>query len=69
VENPGEFAPFRTTICGVAELDGHCAAGVTHVVSVLDPEWPALEAFDGELFVPQHKGVNDSALTGTSCAS
>lgn len=46
MENPGEFAPFRTTICGVAELDGHCAAGVTHVVSVLDPEWPALEAFD-----------------------
>jgi predicted protein tyrosine phosphatase len=32
--------PFRVTICGIPELDEHCAAGVTHIVSILDPEWP-----------------------------
>jgi predicted protein tyrosine phosphatase len=44
-----EFAPFRVTICGIDELPGHCAAGVTHVLSILDPGWPepaAFEAFD-----------------------
>ena len=30
--------PFRVTICGIAELGEHCAAGVTHVLSILDPE-------------------------------
>jgi predicted protein tyrosine phosphatase len=34
------LAPFQVTICGIAELDGHCAAGITHVLSILDPEWP-----------------------------
>ena len=40
-----DLAPFRVTICGIAELDEHCAAGVTHVLSILDPEWPDPEAF------------------------
>jgi predicted protein tyrosine phosphatase len=39
------FAPFRLTICGIAELDEHCAAGVTHVLSILDPDWPDPPAF------------------------
>src|SRR5579863_9041833 len=39
------LAPFRVTICGIAELDEHCAAGVTHVLSILDPEWPDPPAF------------------------
>lgn len=39
------WAPFRLTICGIPELDGHCAAGVTHVLSILDPEWPDPPAF------------------------
>jgi predicted protein tyrosine phosphatase len=34
------FIPFRITICGIPELDEHCAAGVTHIVSILDPESP-----------------------------
>jgi predicted protein tyrosine phosphatase len=38
-------APFRVTICGLNELDLHCEAGVTHVLSILDPEWPEPAAF------------------------
>jgi len=38
-------ARLRTSICGVEELDGHSAAGVTHVLSLLDPGWPEPEAF------------------------
>jgi predicted protein tyrosine phosphatase len=36
--NPSDF--FRFTICGIPELGSHCEAGVTHVLSILDPEWP-----------------------------
>lgn len=39
------FAHFRATICGIEELEDHSAAGVTHVLSLLDPEWPAPAAF------------------------
>src|SRR5205823_10124963 len=39
------FAPFRLTICGIPELDEHCAAGVTHVLSILDPDMPDPPAF------------------------
>jgi predicted protein tyrosine phosphatase len=39
------FAPFRLTICGIPELDEHCAAGVTHVLSILAPEMADPEAF------------------------
>jgi len=42
------FAPFRLTICGIPELDEHCEAGVTHVLSILDPDMldpPAFAAF------------------------
>ena len=37
--------PFRITICGLDELAGHSEARVSHVLSILDPEWPAPEAF------------------------
>jgi predicted protein tyrosine phosphatase len=40
------FPPFRVTICGIPELDGHGASGVTHVLSILDPEVPDPPAFD-----------------------
>ena len=30
----------RITICGIPELGGHAAAGVTHVLSILDPNSP-----------------------------
>jgi predicted protein tyrosine phosphatase len=35
------FVPFRLTVCGLEEIDAHCATGVSHVLSILDPEWPA----------------------------
>jgi predicted protein tyrosine phosphatase len=33
------------TVCGLEELDGHRARGVTHVLSLLDPGWPEPESF------------------------
>jgi predicted protein tyrosine phosphatase len=39
------LAPFEMTVCGIEELTGHCAAGVTHVLSILDPAWPVPSAF------------------------
>jgi predicted protein tyrosine phosphatase len=36
---------FQVTICGIGELGLHCEAGVTHVLSILDPGWPEPEAF------------------------
>ena len=32
--------PFRITVCGLDELAKEAAAGVTHVLSILDPGWP-----------------------------
>lgn len=46
--------PFRLTICGIPELDEHCTAGVTHVLSILDPDFddpPAFAAF------PPHRRI------------
>ncbi|MGC1411717.1 MAG: protein-tyrosine-phosphatase [Acetobacteraceae bacterium] len=40
------FAPFKITVCGIEELSGHRDANVSHVLSILDPEWPVPEAFD-----------------------
>jgi len=39
------LVPFQVTICGIDELGLHCEAGVTHVLSILDPGWPEPEAF------------------------
>lgn len=36
---------MKITICGIAELGQHCEAGVTHVLSILDPHWPDPIAF------------------------
>jgi predicted protein tyrosine phosphatase len=36
---------MKITICGISELGQHCEAGVTHVLSILDPHWPDPEAF------------------------
>jgi len=33
------------TICGLEELGHHSSRGVTHVLSILDPEWPDPEDF------------------------
>ena len=35
------------TVCGLEELEGHASGGVTHVLSILDPEWPDPEVFAG----------------------
>jgi predicted protein tyrosine phosphatase len=35
--------PFTITVCGFAELDAHCRAGVSHVLSILDPGAPIPE--------------------------
>lgn len=37
--------PFRITVCGIEELPGHCEAGVSHVLSILDPDTPEPAAF------------------------
>ena len=32
--------PFRVSICGLDEIAGFADAGVSHVISLLDPDWP-----------------------------
>jgi predicted protein tyrosine phosphatase len=44
---------MRITICGIPELGEHCQAGVTHVLSILDPGWPDPAAFSD--FGPHHR--------------
>lgn len=34
------LVPYRITICGLAELCQHSGAGITHVLTILDPGWP-----------------------------
>ncbi|WP_193367055.1 tyrosine phosphatase family protein [Pelagibius marinus] len=34
------------TVCGVEELPEHAASKVTHVLTLIDPGWPDIEAFD-----------------------
>jgi predicted protein tyrosine phosphatase len=41
----GTFATFDVTVCGIDELSGHCQAGVSHVLSILDPGYPELAVF------------------------
>ena len=38
-------APFGMTVCGIGDLAGHCQVGASHVLSILDPDWPVPEAF------------------------
>ncbi len=40
-----DFVDFDITVCGIAELPGHSAVGVTHVLSILDPGFPDPDAF------------------------
>jgi len=37
--------PFTFTICGIPELPEHSTAGITHVLSILDPGYPDPDAF------------------------
>lgn len=47
--SPADPTPALTlhTVCGLEELPGHGARGVTHVLSLLDPGTPEPEAFSG----------------------
>ena len=47
--------PTRITICGIPEIPGHCEAGVTHVLSLLDPE--AEQPPVDRLLAPRHWSV------------
>lgn len=38
-------APWKITVCGIDELPDHSEVGVTHVLSILDPQWPVPDAF------------------------
>src|ERR1700689_3544091 len=43
-------ARFRASVCGIDELEELRGSGVTHILSLLDPGWPApdaLAAFGG----------------------
>lgn len=40
-----DFVPFRLTVCGIEELTGFCEVGVSHVLSILDPDHPEPTAF------------------------
>jgi predicted protein tyrosine phosphatase len=42
---PERFVPFAVTVCGIPELSSFGAAGVTHVLSILDPDTPEPSAF------------------------
>jgi predicted protein tyrosine phosphatase len=44
---------MKITICGIPELASHSEAGVTHVLSIIDPGWPDPEAFGD--FPPHHR--------------
>jgi predicted protein tyrosine phosphatase len=37
--------PFQITICGLDELALHNEARVSHVLSIMDPDWPVPEVF------------------------
>lgn len=42
---PERFVPFAVTVCGIPELSSFGTAGVTHVLSILDPGYPEPSAF------------------------
>lgn len=39
------LVPFRLSVCGVGEIEGFAQAGVSHVLSILDPYTPVPAAF------------------------
>lgn len=53
VSRPEPLVPYRLSICGLAELPDHSAAGISHVFSILDPDWPEPVAF--QAFTPHRR--------------
>lgn len=47
MEWKSDVVPFGTTVCGIDELEDFAAAGVSHVLSILDPGYPVPPAFSG----------------------
>ncbi len=45
VQDTSTLAPWGITICGIEELEGHGSLRASHVLSILDPDWPVPEAF------------------------
>lgn len=46
---------FDVTICGIPELEGFCTQGMTHVLSILDPNLDDPEAF--QRFAPHERTI------------
>jgi predicted protein tyrosine phosphatase len=46
--------PYRVSVCGLNELSAFATAGVSHVVSILDPDWPDPSVFAG---YPPHSRI------------
>lgn len=53
--SPAALVPYDVTICGLAELCRHGAAGVTHVLTILDPGWP--DPADFQAYGPHQRTV------------
>jgi len=56
---------FGISVCGIEELAQHSSAGASHVLSILDPDYPVPEAFGAfgehrKLEVRFHDIVNDT---------
>ena len=45
LNTPSSFVPFLITVCGIDELTTLRNRGVTHLLSLLDPGWPAPDAW------------------------
>lgn len=46
------FPPFGITICGIPEIEAHSAAGITHILSIHDPDLADPPEFAG---FPPHR--------------
>ncbi len=47
--------PFPLTICGIDELPHHAETGISHVLTIIDPEWPDPEHFSA--FKPHQRTI------------
>lgn len=43
--HPRPLVPYRLSICGLGELPEFAGAGVSHIVSIVDPAWPEPRCF------------------------
>lgn len=50
-----DLVPFKITICGLEELCRHSGAGVTHVLTILDPGWP--DPADFQSYPPHRRTI------------